>query len=88
MVTLWVLFVKCKAQEITKEAILCKYSRHFAGFGSVDARKPAAELGEFFSEVSAVQQHLWGCCLRGLVLGEVCTDLCSERLSGIHPVGR
>jgi hypothetical protein len=27
MVTLWVLFVKCKAQGITKEAILCKYSR-------------------------------------------------------------
>ena len=28
MVTLWVLNAKCKAQEITKEAILCKYSRH------------------------------------------------------------
>jgi len=27
MVTLWVLFVKCRAQGITKEAILCKYSR-------------------------------------------------------------
>ena len=27
MVTLWVLFVKCKAQGNTKEAILCKYSR-------------------------------------------------------------
>ena len=27
MVTLWVLNVKCKAQGITKEAILCKYSR-------------------------------------------------------------
>ena len=35
MVTLWVLVVKCKAQGNTKEAILCKYSRHteyvFAG---------------------------------------------------------
>ena len=28
MVTLWVLNAKCKAQGITKEAILCKYSRH------------------------------------------------------------
>ena len=28
MVTLWVLPVKCKAQGNTKEAILCKYSRH------------------------------------------------------------
>ena len=27
MVTLWVLFVKCRAPAITKEAILCKYSR-------------------------------------------------------------
>ena len=27
MVILWVLVAKCKAQGITKEAILCKYSR-------------------------------------------------------------
>ena len=88
MVTLWVLFVKCKAQEITKEAILCKYSRHPSCFASVDVRKLGAGLGEFFSEVSVVQQHRWGCCLRSLVLGEVCTDLCWERLGGNHPVGR
>jgi hypothetical protein len=51
-------------------------------------RKLGAGLGEFFSEVSVVQQHRWGCCLRSLVLGEVCTDLCWERLGGIHPLGR
>jgi hypothetical protein len=88
MVTLWVLFVKCKAQGNTKEAILCKYSRRPSCFASVDLRKLTAGLGEFVSEVSVVQQHLWGCCLRCLVLGEVCTDLCWERLGGIHPVGR
>ena len=47
MVTLWVLFVKCKAQEITKEAILCKYSRHSPCFASANVCKPAAGLGEF-----------------------------------------
>ena len=50
MVTLWVLFVKCKAQGITKEAILCKYSRHQNCFESTSWHKRIPRAGELFEE--------------------------------------
>ena len=50
MVTLWVLFVKCKAPEITKEAILCKYSRHQNCSESTSWHKRIPRAGELFEE--------------------------------------
>ena len=50
MVTLWVLFVKCKAPEITKEAILCKYSRHQDCSESTCWHKRIPRAGELIEE--------------------------------------
>ena len=51
MVTLWVLFVKCRAPEILKEAILCKYSRHQNCSGSTSWHKRIARASDLIEEL-------------------------------------
>ena len=68
MVTLWVLFVKCKAQGNTKEAILCKYSRQ-AGREKTVRHSMEAAMAWWVAAMTAWRHSKWQVLSRNMFFG-------------------